>query len=506
MNSAEGTVISRGAGHAGRQAIIDPAGVTSYANLDAASRRVAAALLAGRSDLQEERITFLQQAGADWVALQWGIWRAGGIAVPLAVSHPGPELDRIIADASPVAIIADTTCTDRIEPVAARRGIPIEATSDILRGRDSGTAPLPDIALDRRAMMLYTSGTTGQPKGVVTTHSNISAQIATLVEAWGWVPDDRILHVLPLHHVHGIINALSCALWVGACCEFLPRFEPATTWDRLASGEITVFMAVPTIYGRLIAAWESADAATRRAWSDGARRLRLMVSGSAALPVRTHQRWREITGHVLLERYGMTEIGMALSNPLLGERRAGTVGQPLPGVELRVVDDAGVTTAAGTAGEIEVRGPQVFLEYWRAEAETRSAFRDTWFRTGDQAVIEDGYYRILGRRSSDILKSGGYKLSALEIEDVLREHEQLVDCAVVGLPDDDLGERVAVAVVARSGGLDADTLLAWARERLAPYKVPRDVAFIDALPCNAMGKVTKQAIRELFRSTRSRSG
>src|SRR5439155_13500602 len=174
--------------------------------------------------------------------------------------------------------------------------------------------------------------TTGKPKGVVTTHGNVTAQIAALVEAWAWTESDRILHVLPLHHVHGIINGLSCALWAGAGCEFL-SFDPAAVWDRLSSGEITLFMAVPTIYGRLIAAWEEAPAGRQRRWSAGARGLRLMVSGSAALPVPTLTRWRQITGHTLLERYGMTEIGMGLSNPLVGERRAGTVGRPLPGVD-----------------------------------------------------------------------------------------------------------------------------------------------------------------------------
>jgi malonyl-CoA/methylmalonyl-CoA synthetase len=304
-----------------------------------------------------------------------------------------------------------------------------------------------------------------------------------------------------LHHVHGIVNVLCCALWTGATCEFPPRFEPAAAWERLASGEITVFMAVPTIYGRLAAAWDDADDATRLRWSRGSRRLRLMVSGSAALPIPLFERWRAITGHTLLERYGMTEIGMALSNPLDGERRAGTVGQALPGTLVRLVNETGHPVTPGTPGEIEVEGPQVFREYWNRPDETAKAFRDGWFRTGDVAVLEAGYYRILGRQSTEIIKSAGYKISALEIEAALREHPAVADCAVVGVPDADLGERVVAAVVWRAAqGDNVASLAAWARERLASYKAPREILTVEQLPRNAMGKVTKTALHPLFGS------
>ena len=261
-------------------------------------------------------------------------------------------------------------------------------------------------------MILYTSGTTGRPKGAVTTHGQIEAHIRSLLEAWKWERDDRILHVLPLHHTHGIVNALCCPLYAGATVEFgggSGGFDPATTWERLASGDISVFMAVPTIYAKLLRAWDAADGSTRRRWSRGARGLRLMVSGSAALPVPVFKRWEEITGHRLLERYGMTEIGMGLSNPYEGERRPGTVGQPLPGVDLRLVRPATERVLAegmeafapGESGEIRIRGPMVFSEYWRRPEETAAAFVDGWFLTGDEAVLEDGYYRLLGRRSVD---------------------------------------------------------------------------------------------------------
>jgi malonyl-CoA/methylmalonyl-CoA synthetase len=351
-------------------------------------------------------------------------------------------------------------------------------------------------------MMVYTSGTTGRPKGVVTTHANLESQVCCLIEAWGWVADDRILLVLPLHHVHGIVNVLTCALWAGGTCEMLPAFDAEAVWDRLGSGRLTLFMAVPTAYRKLIAAWEAAPAERQRAWSQGAARLRLMVSGSAALPVQTLERWRAITGQTLLERYGMTEIGMALSNPLVGERRPGSVGNPLPGVQVRLVDEGGTPVPVGMPGEIEVRGGNLFLEYWGRPEATRDAFRDGWFRTGDVAVVEAGAYRILGRTSVDIIKTGGYKVSALEIEEVLRTHPEVLECAVVGVADPEWGERVAVAVEVRSGGtLDLEPLQRWSKDRLAPYKIPRALRVVTALPRNAMGKVTKPEVAALFRQS-----
>ncbi len=363
---------------------------------------------------------------------------------------------------------------------------------------------LPDVASERRAMILYTSGTTNRPKGVVTTHANITAQIMSLIEAWEWSADDRILLCLPLHHVHGIVNVVSCALWSGATCEMLPRFDANTVWERIAGGSsLTLFMAVPTIYVKLIAAWDAAPPERRASLSQACActKLRLMVSGSAALPVSTLERWKEISGHTLLERYGMTEIGMALSNPLRGERVPGSVGTPLPSVEVQLVGENGQPVAPGTPGEIEVRGPSVFAEYWGKPDATRDAFRDGWFRTGDTAVIENGVYRILGRTNIDILKTGGHKVSALEIEEALREHPAIAECAVVGVPDLEWGERVAAAVVLKDGDtLDLPSLRAWAKEFLAAHKLPSRLLVLDALPRNAMGKVTKPAIKTMFQT------
>jgi len=260
-------------------------------------------------------------------------------------------------------------------------------------------------------------------------------------------------------------------------------------------------MAVPTVYARLIAAWEAASPQRRALLGHACSTLRLMVSGSAALPVSTLQRWKQISGHTLLERYGMTEIGMALSNPLHGERVPGSVGAPLPGVEVQLMEADDKPAAPGAPGGIEVRGPGVFAEYWANPDATRQAFRDGWFLTGDTAVVENGKYRILGRTNIDILKTGGHKVSALEIEEALRQHPAIAECSIVGLPDTEWGERVAAAVVLNENHtLDLQSLRTWARELIAVHKLPSRLLILDALPRNAMGKVMKPALAPLFQT------
>jgi len=493
-------LVDRAVEHADRIAIVGPEGAFTYRDLLDRSAAVAAVLLAGRSDLCEARICYLVSPGFEHVAVQWGIWRAGGIAVPMATSHPPAELARILDDAAPRAVVVDAELGERLEGLTSPRALHCRSSADLVASPPAPDLDLPSPAPDRAALMIYTSGTTGRPKGAVSTHGNLQAQVTALVEAWGWSRDDHILLTLPLHHVHGIVNVLTCALWSGACCQILSSFDAADVWERIARGDVTLYMAVPTLYRRLIGAWEAADERTRERWSHGARALRLMVSGSAALPVPTLERWQEITGHRLLERYGMTEIGMALSNSLSGERTPGQVGAPLPGVQVRLADPDDHPVTEGRPGEIHVRGPSVFKEYWRQPKETEDAFtRDGWFRTGDLAIEEAGSYKILGRISQDILKSGGEKISALEIEDVLRTHPYVIDCAVVGIEDPEWGERVCAAVEAREGAdPDLEALRAWARDRLAPAKVPKNVIVVDTLPRNAMGKVTKAAVRDLF--------
>ncbi|MEO5739021.1 MAG: acyl-CoA synthetase [Vicinamibacterales bacterium] len=490
-------IVARACAHGTRVAIHDRNGTYTYEQLDRASSDVATCLLDGRDDLNEARVAFLVTPGFDYVAAQWGIWRAGGIAVPLPMSHPPAELEYLVRDSEAAIVIADSENASLAEPLSTLSGArfhsidalthPPSRLTALRRASPTNPTNLTNPA-HRRALIVYTSGTTGRPKGVVTTHANLTAQIESLITAWEWSRNDRTLLVLPLHHVHGILNVVCCALWSGATLEMFSRFESDATWDRLASGELTVFSAVPTIYHRLIGSWEAAAPDVQDERSRHCRTMRLMMSGSAALPRRMLERWNNITGHVLLERYGMTEVGMALSNPLHGERRPGFVGQPLPGVSARIVD-----------GELQLKGLGVFSEYWRQPESTRDAFVDGWFRTGDAAVVEDGAFRLLGRSSVDILKSGGHKISALEIEEVLRTHPAIAECVVVGVEDAEWGQRVCCAAELRPGiTLEIDELREWARARLAPYKIPRDLACVDQLPRNAMGKVVKPEVATFF--------
>ena len=278
-------LVARAENNRERLAIVDPETAT-YADLLAASAHVAGRLLAGVRDLENNRVVYLVGPSADHVAALWGIWRAGGVAVPLAMSHPARELAALIDDADPICMIADAAHAERLAGIAADRELALHSIENLVL---PVAAELPDVEARRPALMVYTSGTTGRPKGVVTTHAQVASQVGSVSGAWGWSPDDRILHVLPLHHVHGLHVALGCALFSGACCEFLGPFDATTVWQRFASGEISVFMAVPTVYRRLVAAWES-DSERQEQWSRGARTLRLMVSGSAALPVDLLQR------------------------------------------------------------------------------------------------------------------------------------------------------------------------------------------------------------------------
>ena len=469
----------------------------SYDSLLSVSEGIAASLLDGSADLGEQRVAFLIPASFEYAAVQWGIWRAGGIAVPLSLFSADPELEHVITDAEVDRIIVPEDSLAKLKPLCDRLSTPLLSVEGISSPQ---SVALPQLEAQRRAMILYTSGTTSKPKGVVSTHANIQAQITALVEAWGWQSQDWIPLFLPLHHVHGIVNVLGCALWSGARADCFESFDAGAVLERVADREYSLFMGVPTIYVKLIRILEAADERDRARFTDGFAHMRLMVSGSAALPASVHEQWTQLTGQKLLERYGMTEIGMAISNPLQGERRPGAVGVALPGVTVRLMSEAGeLIEAEDEPGEIQVRGPAVFSEYWRKPEVTRESFVDGWFRTGDMAVLEDGYYRIMGRLSVDIIKSGGYKLSALEIESTLLTHPAIRECAVVGVPDDTWGEAVAVAIVARDGEhIELPALKEWATERMSKYKIPKSLLLLEDLPRNAMGKVTKPAIQDLF--------
>jgi malonyl-CoA/methylmalonyl-CoA synthetase len=453
--------------HKHNQAIIANDTRYIYQDLLNASADFAATLLAEKADLQEARVAFMVSPSFEYVSTQWAIWRAGGVAVPLCITYPLPSLQYVIEDTAADIIVVGAEYAAILQPLAQQKGLRFivlgEKREKILSATKSQNPSglmvhpevigrvarkLPNIETNRPAMILYTSGTTNLPKGVVTTHDNIQAQIATLVKSWQWSATDHIVCILPLHHVHGIINVIGCALWSGATCTFLPQFTVEGVISAFKKGEINVFMAVPTIYFKLIAYIDPLSIQAKKDLLELFKSFRLMVSGSAALPVSVMEKWETISGHRLLERYGMTEIGMGISNPYIGERRAGYIGKPLSGVKVRLVDEQNQIVKRGQAGEIQIKGKNVFQEYWgKPEATQKTFTTDDWFKTGDIAVVEKGYYRILGRDSIDIIKSGGYKISALEIEEVLRTHPSVSDCSVVGLPDEEWGEIVAAALV-----------------------------------------------------------
>lgn len=488
------------AAHRDRIALLDASGPLTFGELIEASTRGASQLCARIT--APERIALLAPGCSDYVIAQWSIWRAGAACVPLCTTHPAPELAHSLDTARVSAVVVHPELASIIEPLAHERSLPLIATTE-LREAAPATSALPEVPLDAPALILFTSGTTGKPKGVVTTHRILSAQIDAIIRGWELTPSDRILHALPLHHLHGILNALCAVLAAGGSVELLPRFEVERVAHALAhDSELTLFMGVPTMYARLSQRFDALSANEQAAFTAGCKRMRLLVSGSAALPVAMLERFRAISGHTLLERYGMSELGMALGNPLHGERRAGSVGVPFPGVEVRLVSEHGSPVPDGEPGEIQVRGPNVFLEYFDRPDATREAFTsDGFFRTGDIAVRERGMHRILGRESVDILKTGGFKVSALEIEDVLRTHDAIADCAVVGVPDEEWGQRVAAAVELRAGAaLDATELREWGKQRLAPYKVPTLLHVTAALPRNALGKVQKPDVLKLFQA------
>ncbi|KAJ1860941.1 hypothetical protein LPJ73_001181 [Coemansia sp. RSA 2703] len=491
-------------------AIVDAAGAHTYADLLNDARKVRAAL--GNTNHKGASIAMLMPNSYEYAAVQWGIWAAGGAVVPLSPMHPERELEYFITNSESTKIICHPALLANLKPVLDRLGSSVAVLgSDEIMGMPStaNTDQEPDVEIseDQSALFIYTSGTTGKPKGVVHTHATIAAQVSALYTAWGWTSDDRLLHMLPLHHIHGIVVALSSALWTGATTEMLPKFDKNAVWNRIIDGpqDISILMGVPTMYARLLSAMEEMSPERQEAARNSMGRLRLTISGSAALPASVFRKWHQATGQTMLERYGMSEIGMALSNDALtpAARKIGSVGKPLPMVQVRLMDTEGadVTDTPGASGMIEVKGPNVFCEYYGMPEKTAKEFTsDGWFITGDIGTRDsEGLYYIMGRQSVDIIKSGGFKLSALEIERELLEHPNVTDVAVVGIPDEEWGEVVAAAVVLRSGAaLNISDLKPWCYERMARYKTPKMLKTVDALPRNLMGKLDKKVVKALF--------
>ena len=483
-----------------KTAIISDDKSYSYKLIKQHSKQFASVLLDIKNDLQETRIAFMVTPGFEYVTTQWAIWLAGGVAVPLCISHPLASLQYVIEDTAAQILVVSPAYELLLKELAFEKNIRLIVLGNL---REQAPKPLPIIDPSRRAMILYTSGTTALPKGVVSTHANIAAQVASLLEAWQYSDQDQHLCILPLHHVHGIINVLTSTFASGGTVTFLPQFTAQGVFEWFkkinASQQQGVFMAVPTIYFKLITHFESLPEAEQKNLRNAMRSFRLMVSGSAALPVSVMEKWENISGHRLLERYGMTEIGMAISNPYAADRRAGHIGQALPGVEVRLVDENNQSIALGEPGEIQIKGPNVFKEYWQKSQATTDTFTpDGWFKTGDVAVLENDYYKILGRSSVDIIKSGGYKISALEIEEILRTYPEITDCSVLGIENEEWGELVVAVLTLENADIDLQKLTTWLKIQMPAYRIPRQFKILDELPRNAMGKVTKNELKPLF--------
>jgi len=455
-----------------------------YGELRAAAGRVARDLAAA------ERVAVWAEPRLETCVAVVGALLAGVPAVPVNPKSGERELEHVVRDSAPAAVLA-APGAELPGPLAALPRLDADADGDA----DGGAAALPPEPDPKApALVVYTSGTTGAPKGALLPRRAIASNLDALADAWAWTERDVVVHGLPLFHVHGLVLGVLGPLRRGGTAHHLGRFSPEGAAAALRDGG-TVLFGVPTMYRRLADACEH-DRAVADALGGG----RLLVSGSAPLPATEHERIERATGQRVVERYGMTETLMITGVRADGDRRAGYVGPPLGGVDVRLVGDDGApldTDDDETIGEIEVRGPNLFLGYLNRPDATREALRDGWFRTGDLATrTRDGYIRIVGRRATDLIKSGGYKIGAGEIEAALREHDAVDDAAVTGEPDDDLGERVVAWVVLRDGATAEPRELTDAVARLlTPHKRPRVVRFVGELPRNELGKVQKKRLR-----------
>ncbi len=466
--------------------------------LDAWVARYASALM-GLGLQPGDRLAVQVEKSAENVALYLAALRIGAIYVPLNTAYVAREIDYFLGDASPRVCIVAPERLDELTVVARANGV--EHCLSLGTAGDGSlaeraAAPAHDSSVVARAttdlaVICYTSGTTGRSKGAMITHGNQLSNARTLIEEWGFTASDVLLHALPLYHVHGLFVALHCALLSGARVVLHPKFDVGAVLADL--GRATVMMGVPTFYTRLLA-----DARLDRA---AVRNVRLFVSGSAPLLADTFDRFEARTGQRILERYGMTETGMIASNPLHGERRAGTVGRPLPGIDVRITDATGSTLPSGTIGNVEVKGPNVFQGYWRMPEKTAAEFRaDGYFITGDLGVLEaDGYLRLVGR-GKDLIISGGLNVYPKEIETAIDALPGVEESAVFAIPHPDFGEAVAAAVTLRAGAsLSADAIGAALRAQLAAFKTPKQIYILDELPRNAMSKVQKAVLRERYK-------
>ena len=445
-----------------------------------------------------DRVAMQTEKSAEALALYLACLRTGALFLPLNTAYTTAELDYFLGDAEPRVAVCAPAAEAALRPVADAKGITLltlggAATGTLVERAAEAPEDFATVArrADEPAAILYTSGTTGRSKGAVLSHDNLLSNADALVETWRFTAADTLLHALPIFHAHGLFVATNVLLRVGGRMIFLPKFDVDTVLALLPRA--TAMMGVPTFYSRLLG-----DARFTREVTG---HMRLFISGSAPLLAETHRAFEARTGHRILERYGMSETTMSTSNPYDGERRAGTVGFPLPGVELRIVDaESGVEVPHGEIGILEVRGPNVFKGYWRMPEKTAEEFReDGFFVTGDLARIDaDGYITIVGR-AKDLVISGGYNVYPKEVEGEIDRLEGVAESAVVGAPHADFGEGVVAIVVREPGSvLDAEEIQVALQDRLAKFKQPKAIFFMGELPRNTMGKVQKNALREIF--------
>ncbi len=460
----------------------------TYAEVEGAAGRLVARL----RDLglaPGERLLVQADKSVETLILYFACIRAGAIYLPLNTDYTEAELAYFVADAGPVLAV----CREHARDLFVRIGgeaMRIETVASLFAALPDEAAPPVPRAADDVAAILYTSGTTGKPKGAMLTNANLASNGEVLIDIWRFTPEDRLIHALPIFHVHGLFVAVHCALLSGATMIFLQKFDPAVAIRQMANA--SVLMGVPTFYTRLLG-----DPGFTR---DVAAKMRLFVAGSAPLSADTFRAFEERSGHRVLERYGMTETGMLTSNPYHGERRAGSTGLPLPGVELRIAEaETGRVLPQGEVGIVEVRGPNVFKGYWRNPEKTASEFRpDGFFITGDMGLIEpDGYVRLVGREK-DLIITGGLNVYPAEVEAVLDDRADVAEAAVIGVPHADLGEAVVAVVQPAGEGFDRDAVRAALRAELAGFKVPKAILVVEALPRNTMGKIQKKLLREQF--------
>ena len=470
----------------------------SYLELNDASARIANCLLESGAS-PGDRITVQVEKSVESIFLYLACLRSGLVYHPLNTAYKSSELSFFIENAEPTIVVCSTEAIDTYKSIASKEGIKALLTLDsdgsgtLMQeaARFSSNCETKQCKGSETAALLYSSGTTGQPKGIVLSHDNLLKNGETLVNTWGFSSSDRLLHMLPIYHVHGLFVGLNTIFLSGASMIWCEGFNAEEAIENLP--DCTVMMGVPTYYTRLLS--------NSKLKKECCSNMRLFISGSAPLLKETFDNFQDKTGHTILERYGMTETGMNTSNPLNGERRAGTVGLPLSGVTVRVVDESGEGMATYETGDLQIKGPNVFSGYWRMPDKSAEDFTDDgFFNTGDKGTIDsDGYVSIVGREK-DMIITGGLNVYPKEIELIIDEIHGVKESAVVGVADSDFGEAVIAVIVSDGSTLNEEKITSICKAQLANFKVPKRICFIEDLPRNAMGKIQKNLLRDRFKT------